>query len=84
MTSAPHVALKSHNHDAYKLREFITERELSGWLGISQPTLSRHRRFGTGPAFVRLSARRVAYRRKAVEVWLHAHEQPMLSPVELT
>lgn len=60
-------------------RDILTEVELSDWLGISLPTLFRHRRNGTGPAFVRLSARRVGYRRGAVEAWLAAKEQPSRS-----
>lgn len=79
MTSALRNALTSHDcAEHQKRREFITERELSDWLGISQPTLSRHRRHGTGPAFVRLSARRVAYRRSAVEAWLSEQMQSAL------
>ena len=62
-----------------KLREFITERELSLWLGLSQPTLSRQRRDRTGPAFIRLSARRVAYSRVSVERWLKDREQKTIS-----
>lgn len=58
-----------------KLREVLTERNVSEWLGISQPTLSRHRRDGTGPSFLRLSARRIGYRRNAVEAWLKEQEQ---------
>jgi predicted DNA-binding transcriptional regulator AlpA len=58
-----------------KTRELLTEAEVSEWLGLSQPTLSRHRRNGTGPAFVRLSTRRLAYRRSAVEAWLNEREQ---------
>ena len=61
---------------AKQAREVLSEREVSDWLGISQPTLSRHRRDGTGPAFVRLSTRRVGYRRSAVEAWLIQQEQP--------
>jgi predicted DNA-binding transcriptional regulator AlpA len=63
-----------------KLREILTERELSDWLGISQPTLSRLRRDKTGPAYVRLSARRVGYRRSAVEDWLKRREQQTINP----
>jgi predicted DNA-binding transcriptional regulator AlpA len=58
-----------------KTRELLTEAEVSEWLGLSQPTLSRHRRNGTGPAFVRLSTRRIGYRRSAVEAWLNEREQ---------
>jgi predicted DNA-binding transcriptional regulator AlpA len=56
-------------------QELLTEAELSDWLRISRPTLVRHRRCGTGPTFVRLSARRVGYRRTAVEAWLQEREQ---------
>ena len=81
MTSVLHNALTARERNEFqKPREILTERELSDWLGISQPTLSRHRRYGTGPAFVRLSARRVAYRRNAVEAWLNEREQPTLGP----
>lgn len=61
------------------LHEILTERELSDWLGISQPTLSRLRRAKAGPAFVRLSTRRVGYRRSAVEDWLKYREQQTIS-----
>ena len=64
----------SHGPSGQKTREVLTQSEVSQWLGISEPTLSRHRRTGTGPAFVRLSARRVGYRRGAVEAWLRERE----------
>jgi predicted DNA-binding transcriptional regulator AlpA len=56
-------------------QEILSERDVSNWLGISEPTLFRHRRDGTGPKFIRLSARRVAYRRGAIEEWLRSREQ---------
>jgi predicted DNA-binding transcriptional regulator AlpA len=65
-----------------KLRAILSERELAEWLGISQPTLSRHRRSGTRPAYIRLSARRVGYRRDAVEAWLKRREQCALVQTE--
>jgi predicted DNA-binding transcriptional regulator AlpA len=55
--------------------EILTEREVCNWLGLSEPTLFRHRRDGTGPNFIRLSARRVGYRHSAVEAWLRQREQ---------
>lgn len=55
-------------------QEILTERQVSEWLGLSEPTLFRHRRDGTGPTFIRLSARRVAYRRSDVEKWLTERE----------
>lgn len=48
----------------------LTEKQLSGWLGISLPTLQRLRSSGAGPRFVRLSERRIGYRRSVVEQWL--------------
>jgi predicted DNA-binding transcriptional regulator AlpA len=56
----------------YCNKEILSEREVSRWLGISEPTLFRHRRDGTGPSFIRLSERRVAYRRSDVDAWLAA------------
>ena len=55
--------------------EILTEREVCNWLGVSEPTLFRHRRDGTGPKFIRLSARRVGYRHSAVEAWLSQREE---------
>jgi predicted DNA-binding transcriptional regulator AlpA len=84
MTSVLYDAIPLRERNEYeKLRQILTEHELSDWLGISQPTLSRHRRDGTGPSFVRLSARRVGYRRTAVEAWLNEHEHPAL-PIAAT
>ncbi|MBZ9706963.1 hypothetical protein LB543_09550 [Mesorhizobium sp. ESP7-2] len=50
----------------------MTEKALSTWLGISLPSLQRLRSNGNGPRFVRLSERRIAYRRTDVEHWLDA------------
>ena len=55
--------------------KILTEREVCNWLGVSEPTLFRHRRNGTGPTFIQLSARRVGYRHSAVEAWLSKREQ---------
>lgn len=54
--------------------EILSEREVSDWLGLSEPTLFRLRRDGTGPRFIRLSERRIGYRRIAVEEWLKGRE----------
>ena len=48
----------------------LTERDLSVWLAISLPSLQRMRSNGTGPRFVQLSERRIAYRKSDVEAWL--------------
>jgi predicted DNA-binding transcriptional regulator AlpA len=60
-------------------KEILSERDVSRWLGISEPTLFRHRRDATGPSFIRLSERRVAYRRSAVEEWLTRREHRSLT-----
>jgi predicted DNA-binding transcriptional regulator AlpA len=54
------------------LDRLLTEKDLAAWLGISLPTLQRMRSSGSGPRFVQLSSRRVAYRRVDVEAWLAA------------
>jgi predicted DNA-binding transcriptional regulator AlpA len=64
-------------------QEILTEREVSDWLGLSEPTLFRHRRDGTGPTFIRLSARRVAYRRSAVEAWLSDRENQSIADADV-
>jgi predicted DNA-binding transcriptional regulator AlpA len=61
-------------------QDILSERDVSNWLGLSEPTLFRHRRDGTGPTFIRLSARRVAYRRRAVEEWLSQREHLKSEP----
>jgi predicted DNA-binding transcriptional regulator AlpA len=52
------------------LDPLLTEKELSVWLGLSLPNLQRMRSNGTGPRYVQLSARRLAYRKSDVEAWL--------------
>jgi predicted DNA-binding transcriptional regulator AlpA len=69
----------------------LTEKELSDWLGVSLPNLQRMRSSGTGPRYVQLSPRRLAYRKRDVEAWLTARtinrvgalapEQPAADPV---
>ncbi len=50
----------------------LTERDLAVYLGLSLPTLQRQRAAGTGPRFIQLSERRIAYRRSDVDAWLAA------------
>ena len=54
--------------------KILSEREVSTWLGLSEPPLFRHRRNGSGPKFIQLSTRRIGYRRDAVEAWLKNRE----------
>ncbi len=50
----------------------LTERVLSAWVGVSIPNLQRMRCNGTGPRYVQLSPRRIAYRKSDVKAWLTA------------
>jgi predicted DNA-binding transcriptional regulator AlpA len=48
----------------------LTEEEYRAWVNLSAPTAQRQRSDGSGPPFVQLSARRIGYRKSAVERWL--------------
>jgi predicted DNA-binding transcriptional regulator AlpA len=72
------IMIDTSNH------EILSEREVSRWLGVSEPTLFRHRRDGTGPKFIQLSERRIGYRRSAIEGWLQERERQMLGPKSST
>jgi predicted DNA-binding transcriptional regulator AlpA len=48
----------------------FTQEETSEKIKTSIPTLERWRRTGEGPRWVRLGARRVAYRLSDLEKWL--------------
>ena len=61
----------------------LTERDLSIFLGLSLPTLQRMRAHGTGPCFVRLSERRIAYRRGDVESWLASRTTDRIGAVNV-
>jgi predicted DNA-binding transcriptional regulator AlpA len=50
----------------------LSESEVSDWLHASRATLQRLRADGSGPPFVRLSERRIGYRKSAIEQWLDA------------
>jgi predicted DNA-binding transcriptional regulator AlpA len=52
------------------LDPLLNEKQLAAWLGISVPSLQRMRSDGSGPPFVQLSQRRIAYKKSAVEHWL--------------
>jgi predicted DNA-binding transcriptional regulator AlpA len=54
------------------LEPLLDENEVAKILNESAGTLQRHRRLGTGPRFVRISERRVAYRPADVQAWIEA------------
>ena len=53
----------------------VSEREVASWLGVGATTLWRWRTRGHGPAFVRLSERRIGYRTSEIQRWLTSREQ---------
>ena len=53
---------------------FYTEITLSAHLQIPRRTLQRWRTTGEGPSFIRAGARRILYRREAVEAWAASRE----------
>jgi predicted DNA-binding transcriptional regulator AlpA len=52
------------------IAELLTPQRTSELTGLSQPTLQRMRSRGTGPPFVKLGPRRVAYRLSDINRWL--------------
>jgi|GEM_PF-1737977 hypothetical protein len=50
--------------------DLLSEDDLASYYRIPPRTAQRWRRSGVGPAYVRLGARRIAYRRADVEQWL--------------
>jgi predicted DNA-binding transcriptional regulator AlpA len=61
----------------------LTEKHISGWLGLSLPSLQRMRSNGSGPSFVQLSQRRIGYRRSDVEAWLAARTTDRIGGVDV-
>jgi len=60
----------------------LNEKQVASWLGISLPTLQRMRSNGSGPAFIQLSERRIAYRTSVVEKWLEARTITQVGALE--
>jgi hypothetical protein len=52
-------------------------------LGLSPRTLQRMRLEGGGPAFVQLTAQRVAYTPEALKAWLEARQFPNIAAAKI-
>ena len=52
------------------LDELLTPRQTAAYTGLGLATLQRQRTEGTGPKFVKLGKRRIAYRVVDVRTWL--------------
>lgn len=50
--------------------EYVTAREAAAYTGLALPTLNAMRHLGTGPAFVRVSPRRVVYELAALREYM--------------
>lgn len=51
----------------------LTNAQTAALLGVSVKYLNNMRYAGRGPAFIRLSRRRVVYNAQTVNDWIHAH-----------
>ncbi len=65
------------------MNTLLTERDLALYIGLSLPTLQRMRAAGTGPQFVQLSLRRIAYRRSDVDAWLAARTTDRIGGIDV-
>jgi predicted DNA-binding transcriptional regulator AlpA len=61
------------------LADLISEREAAERLNLSVRTLQGMRVKGGGPAFVKLTSRRVAYSMAALEAWVTARTRASTS-----
>jgi predicted DNA-binding transcriptional regulator AlpA len=50
--------------------ELMTPTEVAEWLGMTAESLAQLRFRGTGPRFVKLTARATRYLRSDVDVWI--------------
>jgi hypothetical protein len=55
--------------------KLLTTPEVARWLGVAPQWLETCRRRDEGPAYIRVNARKIRYRRDAVMAWLREREQ---------
>jgi predicted DNA-binding transcriptional regulator AlpA len=48
----------------------LSQRQAADYLGLTIPTLQRQRTDGTGPRFLKLGKRKVAYRLSDIHEWI--------------
>lgn len=65
-TSAP-----THAQPAV-IDDLLTPRQAAACLGLTYPTLQRQRTEGTGPKFIKVGKRRVAYRASDLQAWIQS------------
>lgn len=54
---------------------FLTQDDVAIMLRVSVDTVRRMRQRGDGPPFVRLSKRRILYRRSDVDAWISKQQK---------
>lgn len=52
---------------------YLTTKQAAEYLGVSRSWLEKLRVFGGGPAFYRVSSRRVLYQRAGLDAWVARH-----------
>jgi predicted DNA-binding transcriptional regulator AlpA len=50
--------------------ELLTPRQAAEYLGLAEATLQRQRTDGTGPQFLKLGKRKIAYRPRDLTAWI--------------
>ena len=48
----------------------LSQRQTADYLGLTIPTLQRQRTDGTGPRFLKLGRRKIAYRLSDIHTWI--------------
>jgi predicted DNA-binding transcriptional regulator AlpA len=61
--------MKPAKHDPDHLDRLLTERDAADFLGFTMRALQNWRLRGGGPAFVKVSARSIRYRRRDLMAW---------------
>lgn len=64
-------------------RIFLSQTDAAAALGVSERTLAYMRAGGRGPAWVRLSPRRLGYSRAALERWAEEQSRQAAGPVPI-
>ena len=57
------------------IEPLISERQLQDILGVGRQTPKRWRKAGTGPRYIELGPRRLAYRPSDVKAWLEVRQR---------
>ncbi len=60
---------------AYPTETYLSTRQAASYLSLSPSWLEKLRLYGTGPAFYKVSTRRILYKRTDLETWVEAHRR---------